>query len=178
MQDRTEMLSGFHKPLLAMTTDRDRLTRQECQAWHRDHVENTGTHATAHTKTPQKCSHTRSKNRQTGVDGYNARTISRPIKTIKTDRDFETNCPTHFLHTHMPRKCVRMCNAQSQLGQFGSRTHRNCCCPQANLTGNTLPDYNTATHSHTKSFSHIHNTQNSTSTPHKYKLRLMPSNTL
>lgn len=117
-------------------------------------------------------------NRQTGVDGYNARTISRPIKTIKTDRDFERNCPTHFLHTHMPRKCVRMCNAQSQLGQFGSRTHRNCCCPQANLTGNTLPDYNTATHSHTKSFSHIHNTQNSTSTPHKYKLRLMPSNTL
>jgi len=49
MQDRTEMLSGFHKPSLAMTTDRDRLTRQECQAWHRDHVENPEKHATAHT---------------------------------------------------------------------------------------------------------------------------------
>lgn len=37
---------------------------------------------------------------QTGFDGYDGRTISRPIKAIKTDRDFETNCPTHFLHTH------------------------------------------------------------------------------
>lgn len=101
--------------------------------------------------------------RQTGFDGYNGRTISRPIKTIKTDRDFETNCPTHFRHTHIhtPRKYVCMCNAQSQLGQFGSRTHRNCCCPHTNLTGNTVPDYNTATHSHTHkvSLSHTQHTK-------------------
>jgi len=90
---------------------------------------------------------------QTGADSHNARTISKLIKTIKTDRDFETNCPTHFLRVRAQRKCVRMCNAQSLLGQFGSRTHRNCWCPQTNLTGNTLPDYNTATHSHTQSLS-------------------------
>lgn len=46
---------------------------------------------------------------QTGFDGYNGRTISRPIKTIKTDRDFETNCPTHFLHTHTSQGNMCVC---------------------------------------------------------------------
>lgn len=45
--------------------------------------------------------------RQTGVDGYNARTISRLIKTIKTD--IETNCPTHFLRTHTRKGNVCVC---------------------------------------------------------------------
>jgi len=108
---------------------------------------------------------------QTGADSHNARTISKLIKTIKTDRDFETNCPTHFLRVRAQRKCVRMCNAQSLLGQFGSRTHRNCCCPQTNLETHcqiiTLP------HTHTQSLSLTYTTQNSTSTPHHTNTNLV-----
>ncbi len=158
------MLSGFHKPSLAMTTDRDRLTQQECQAWYGDNVENMQHHILKHCRNVLALGATR----QTSFDGNNGRTISRPIKI---DRDFETNCPTHFLHTHTPRKYACMCNAQSQLGQFGSRTHRNCCCPHTNPTGNTVPDYNTATHSHTQILSLTH-THTQHTKFHKYTTKI------
>lgn len=95
------MLSGFHKPSLAMTTDRDRLTQQECQAWYGDNVENMQHHILKHCRNVLALGATR----QTGFDGNNSRTISRPIKI---DRDFETNCPTHFLHTHIRQGNMRV----------------------------------------------------------------------
>lgn len=116
--------------------------------------------------------------RQTGVDGYNARTISRLIKTIKTDRDIETNCPTHFLHTHTRKGNLCVCVVCRASWVSSGPEHTETAVVLKRTWLETHCQIITLPHTHTKSFSHIHNTQNSTSTPHKYKLRLMPSNTL
>ncbi len=155
-----------------MTTDRDRLTQQECQAWYGDNVENMQHHILKHCRNVLALGATR----QTSFDGNNGRTISRPIKI---DRDFETNCPTHFLHTHTRQGNMRVCVMHRASWVSSGPEHTETAAVLTRTLLETqcqiiLPH----THTHKFSLSHTRNTQNSTSTPQKYKLKLMPSNTL